>query len=156
MAFVLALFTLRKAMNLVRVIEVATIALFSAIIITITLEPWELKTIYQFITGNNWVISRPICQKRCLIYFARILHILCLCCTIYNISIIPLGMRYRSVGRVLSIVNASRSVQIEWRIHWIFTAHEDHTPRILRYTTVLFSWIVEYADTRLSVLKLKL
>ena len=120
------------ALNMVLVIEVAIGVLTFANTFTITLEPWNLKTIYQFIvdvfTGDIWVIvSRPRCQEH-LLYFTQVHHIGCIRSTNLNISI-PLEMRSRSVRRRLSIVNASRSAQIEWRIHWLFTAHQNHIPR---------------------------
>ena len=66
-------------MNVVRVIEVATIALSSAIIITISLEPWELKTIYHFIvdvyTGKDYVGHHFLAMmSKYPLYFERLLH----------------------------------------------------------------------------------
>ena len=129
----MALFTYGKvadALKMVRVIEVAIIEVVSsAITFTITFEPWKLKTIYQFIvdvcTGDILVIiiCWPRSQKH-LLYLARVLHLGCGGFTDFNISI-PLGIRYR---RRVVIIIASRSVQIQWRIHWFFTAHPNQTP----------------------------
>ncbi len=66
-------------MNMVRIIEVATIALSSAIIITISLEPWELKTIYHFIvdvfTGKDYVGHHFLAMmSKYTLYFEQLLH----------------------------------------------------------------------------------
>ena len=110
--FSLYLPTNTDALNTVRIIEVAVIAVSCAITFTISFEQWKLKTIYQFIvdvfTGNIWIITCwPRCPKHVL-YFARLLHLGCVGYTNFKISI-PLGIRYR---RKVVIIIASRSVQI--------------------------------------------
>ena len=118
---------LAGALNMVRVIEVAFGKLSSANTLTITSEPWNLKTIYQFIveifTGHIWVIiSWPRCLSY-LLYSTQVCHFGCIRFSNFNIAI-PLGMRYI----IRRVVNASRSVQTVQRIQRFFTAHENHNP----------------------------
>ena len=152
----MALFTIDTvALKMVRLIEEAIIVVSSAITFTNTntIEPWKLKTIYQFIvdvcTGDIWVII--ICWPRSpkhLLYLARVLHFGYVGYTNCNISI-PLGIRYR---RRVVIIIASRSVQIQWRIHCfsqlIKTTLRDSCCKLISDFVFFHRW-VEYGSIEL-------
>ncbi len=117
-------------LNMIRLIQVAILS-WSADSFTHNWVPWKLKTICQCVvdvwTGNmSVIISWPRCQRHSL-YLARVLHIRWLRSADFDISI-----RLGRVGRILWVwsitTKASRSLQIQWRIHPIFTHHENHTP----------------------------